>query len=518
MENAIDQATAFIQGTGHQIELESIRSRTKEAIRDRVRQGRSAGGKCFGYTNVRKQDASGRGYTEVEIYEPEAIIVLRIFGEFAGGRGLKKIAVGLNNSGIPSPHAGKRGTGTWSPSCIRALLQNQRYQGLYVHGRTKRLGHGKKRPKLMSDEAPMVVEMPRWRIVDEQTWGVVQRRFQEQKHGGHGIGPATKHPLSGIARCGVCGGSIGVVRTKSGQTPTAAYACIFHKTRGDAVCTVRLAQRADVVEGAITKRLQQKVLEPEVLDLFVSRMRVEIEQEMAAPPVDTSRMEDDLRQLRTEQRNLVKLAAAGADEVPELARAMNERANQIRQLEADLAAAKRSPAMITEMADKMERLVRAKLEGLRAALQGDREGTREVFRALFPDGLKFKPATGANGRQVFEITGTAKLGEVANCVVTPPGIEPGFREGAQAGAGTENDDMSLACASGGAESSAQVRALRAAFGSKVANLLRRALVSWEKAPDGELLVRSLRALLGDLEAATGRTSRAGHWPADPPSS
>jgi DNA invertase Pin-like site-specific DNA recombinase len=47
--NAIDQATTFIQGTGHQMELEAIRSRTREALRSRVRNGQIAGGICFGY-------------------------------------------------------------------------------------------------------------------------------------------------------------------------------------------------------------------------------------------------------------------------------------------------------------------------------------------------------------------------------------------------------------------------------------------------------------------------------------
>ncbi len=42
-ENAIDQATTFIRGTGHQMELEAIRSRTREALRARVGAGKVAG-------------------------------------------------------------------------------------------------------------------------------------------------------------------------------------------------------------------------------------------------------------------------------------------------------------------------------------------------------------------------------------------------------------------------------------------------------------------------------------------
>src|SRR5262249_33918070 len=34
--NALDQATTLIQGTGHQMEFEAIRSRTREALRSRV--------------------------------------------------------------------------------------------------------------------------------------------------------------------------------------------------------------------------------------------------------------------------------------------------------------------------------------------------------------------------------------------------------------------------------------------------------------------------------------------------
>lgn len=90
--NAIDQATTFIQGTGHQMELEAIRSRTREALRSRVRNGRIAGGACFGYRLERKSDRSGRKYTVAVINEDEARIVSRIYDECLAGRGLKQIA------------------------------------------------------------------------------------------------------------------------------------------------------------------------------------------------------------------------------------------------------------------------------------------------------------------------------------------------------------------------------------------------------------------------------------------
>ena len=73
---------------------------------------------------------------------------------------------------------------------------------------------------------------------------------------------------------------------------------------------------------------------------------------------------------------------------------------------------------------------RARLLALRSALAEQRD-LREVFLALFPEGLTFTPARTPNGeRQIWEIEGAASFaallggGSGPDCVATPTGIEP----------------------------------------------------------------------------------------------
>lgn len=97
----------------------TLPSSLAEALRSRVRDGRIAGGSCYGYRLERKSDGSGRKYTVASVNEAEAPIVRRIYDECLAGRGLKQIAHRLNNEGIPAPSAGRRGSGSWAPGAVR---------------------------------------------------------------------------------------------------------------------------------------------------------------------------------------------------------------------------------------------------------------------------------------------------------------------------------------------------------------------------------------------------------------
>jgi site-specific DNA recombinase len=174
-QTAIDAAMTFIQGVGAQMELEAIRSRTREALRQRVRAGRSAGGACFGYRNERRSDPTGRQYTVAVVDDAEAEVIRWIFRMCLEGWGLKRTVEDLNRRGVLSPGRGRRGTRSWDPSAIREILRRDRYIGIYVHGRKGRIKRGGKRIAQVADPADVMrVPVPEWRIIDDATWEAVQ--------------------------------------------------------------------------------------------------------------------------------------------------------------------------------------------------------------------------------------------------------------------------------------------------------------------------------------------------------
>jgi site-specific DNA recombinase len=418
--NAIDAATTFIGGVGHQMELEAIRGRTKEALRMRVQAGRVAGGRCYGYDLERLADGSGRKYTVAHVNPAEAAIVRRIYQACLNGQGLKRIAIALNNEGIPSPRAGRRGTGSWAPGYARTILTNPRYRGLYMHGRIQRVRRGGKRLSVVAPTKDVLqVEMPEWRIVDDVLWARVQEELRGRRRNVNAPGPAARYALSGIGKCAHCGGSIGVTHTKRNQTTILAYACTWHRGRGNAVCPVSVAQPMVEVDRAVAEYLQVAVLAPENLQRFMAEVRREILAQTEAASRDTAPLEAELRSVRGEQQNLVKAVVASGGDISELVEAMRERTQRIARLEAELAAAARAPKMTEEIIAKIEAAVVAKLHHVHEALAADPAGMREVFAGMFPTGLSFTAVEGRPRR--WRISGTA---QIAPCILKsdPNGI------------------------------------------------------------------------------------------------
>lgn len=408
--NAIDQATTFIQGTGHQMELEAIRSRTREALRSRVRNGQVAGGSCYGYTLERKTDAVGRKYTTARVNEQEAVVVRRIFAEYLANRGIKAIAHQLNEEGVPAPAAGRRGSGSWAPGAVRTILLNPRYRGVYIHGRIKKLRQGGGTIRVKAEPHELItIELPEWRIVDDATWFAVQERFttrgprprSAQAHG-------AKYALSGIGRC-QCGGAIVVTRVRAfggGHRRIKTYSCHRNHDRGKAVCPITIHQPIEEVEELLINHLRERVLAPEMVEMVLEHVRAEVAAQLPQHEADLEMLEAELKAVTTEQKRLAK-AVAMSDEIPELMTELKQRLARSRHLEAQIAAARRTPEELARMVEEVQATIRVRLAEIQAALS-DRSDLREVLMALFPKGLQFSPArTACGARQVWKMRGPA---------------------------------------------------------------------------------------------------------------
>ncbi len=125
----------------------------------------------------------------LEIYEPEAAQVRRIYDLYVNGNGsglltYRAIAELFSMEGIPSPGEAKkrpnkkRGAGLWSAPTIARVIHNPAYKGYAEFGRR---GTYKKGEKIVirSDSEITVYTVPP--IVSEDTWAQAQARSESNK-------------------------------------------------------------------------------------------------------------------------------------------------------------------------------------------------------------------------------------------------------------------------------------------------------------------------------------------------
>ena len=128
------QATLLtqVQGVIAEYEKAKIAERYRRGKLFRARAGEITTWKtAYGYRRVARSAATGPAH--LEIYEPEAVVVRRIFTDRAAGTTVREICRRLNADRVPSP----TGKPTWgTPPCCR-LLRNEAYVGRVYYNRTE---------------------------------------------------------------------------------------------------------------------------------------------------------------------------------------------------------------------------------------------------------------------------------------------------------------------------------------------------------------------------------------------
>lgn len=373
--------------------LDDLRDKTLRGLEGRALKGYSTGGLPFGYRSVPDHGPDGRTVIghRVVIDEQAAAVVRRIFETYLRGMSLSSIAKELNAEGVPCARAHTRHQKKgWVDSTIRMMLHNPAYIGEWSFKKkqwVKVPGTNIRRYRARPADEVIRSSHPERRIIEEDTWQAVQARLAEvracytKKQNGPGAssssGRRNAYVLSGLLRCGVCGGPM----TICAGTSAAYYRCSDQWKRG--TCTNKLSLREDVARRRILGALGERFRSPNAL----AHIRKKIAEHLGLR-ARTANAELDERRARLERveakiAGLIQFIAEGdrseyvRNTLLDLeAHAKAEKA-AIRALRDDAKApvVLPSPDVVIERALSLERI--AEHEPVRA---------REALRRLFEDG------------------------------------------------------------------------------------------------------------------------------------
>jgi site-specific DNA recombinase len=325
-----------IQGVVAEYEKAKMAERYRRGKLWRSRSGEVISWKApYGYRRVPR--AAGAP-AHLEVFEPEAIIVRRIFDDYvAGGYSVRQICLRLNTDKVPT----STGNAVWATSTISRVLRNEAYVGRVYYNRTEAV------PTTTPNGRPTTRQ--RWRAKDEWIGIPVPPIVAEKtSEAAREISPDNSKwsprntrqqawLLRGLVRCGSCAVSVSCqqMRGRNG-TIHRYYWCHNRDTvrsRGEARRCPERAMRADELDAFVFEELRQALLRPEVL--------LAGERALAAhqPAPDDELLDAELGRLgrkleaaEAERRRLADLYQVGLVELSNLqrrAREIDSRASQL---------------------------------------------------------------------------------------------------------------------------------------------------------------------------------------------
>lgn len=369
-----------------------------------ISNGKSAGGRAYGYQPHPRE--TGR----LEIIPAEAAIITEIYTRYGNGDTPRQIAADLNARGVAAPRGkrwaantlignGKRGSG---------ILANCLYRGVRVWNRVRMLkdpdtGRRVSRSNDAADWQTSDLDET-IRVISDDLWSRVQAVKSDRSSGEHKPGHAMRAPkrlLSGLLKCGACGGGMGSKgRDRTGKT---RIHCTRHAESGD--CPDPRSYYLDDIEADVIARIAGEFRSPRVIQAYIDEYQRETKALTATIRSERDGIERRIATLDGEARRSFDLLAAGV--------VSGERAEQkLRHIEAEIVALKGKLASIeqpvpvialhpTALASSL-----AAIETLRDALASD--GQSEAARLL---------------RAVIDSVTLTPTGEAKHRWTPPPQIE-----------------------------------------------------------------------------------------------
>ncbi|MCB0212788.1 MAG: recombinase family protein [Anaerolineae bacterium] len=231
---------------------------TTRGRREKVRQGNviTHGTPPYGYREVKEGDK-----TRLEIYEPEAAIVRRIFNLYVyEEKGYNLITQELTAADVPTrADIGlrnldkKKGRCEWSTASIQRIIKRETYTGKWYYAKG-------------SDE-PILVKVPS--IVPREVWLIAQQKRKSNR--GRRLAAKYEYLLSGRGKCAYCSspvsGNSNVWKSKNSSGVILYYRCNAASQNGKVGVTCNAPYfRADKIDRVVWNWIKDMVLKPESLE------------------------------------------------------------------------------------------------------------------------------------------------------------------------------------------------------------------------------------------------------------
>lgn len=364
----------FIQQEAKHSFLKDLSRNVCRAQLAMAREGKGTGGNRvpFGYRALKVRDERGKLVESKLAIEPEhAEIVRRIFRLYleAGGS-LRSVANRLNEEKVPTP-AELQGlrlqtARKWNITTLRGIITNKKLTGAFVWGvqgvgsyHTTCTGEivARRKSDKKAKGTPIVHEHKHEAIVDQETFDRVQALLHRRRRLTIPKG-SNQFVLTGLLRCGDCGGPMGGYRWGKGKG-IYGYTCRRYSYSGKAGCFCNAIKEAPLVD-AIVRLIRDEYLSPTALD----RLRQAIQEEQA----------------RGREPDASKKAAAISRRIEELNRIIDRGAERVLSVPAELV-----PVLAAKLEEHRKERDRLSLEARR--LEGSQErpdlpDEQEVAKAL----------------------------------------------------------------------------------------------------------------------------------------
>ncbi|MGQ0485068.1 MAG: recombinase family protein [Hyphomicrobiales bacterium] len=360
--------------------IENLALHTRRGMAGVIREGRSAGGRAYGYRPVPGKPG------ELEIVVAEADVIRRIFESYVGGDTPREIAAALNREDIAPPrgHYWRASSILGNPQRGHGIVCNQLYTGHLVWNRVHMVRDpdtGKRVSRVNPNEEWQKAEVPKLRIVADQLFEAAQQRRAARAT----VQPKRKikprHPLSGLLRCGCCGAGMSVKdRDHGGRL---RIICSQFKEAGQ--CGNGRSYYLDAIEGAVIGGLREQLGSREAIAYYVRCYNDERTRSSAQAIANRTRLEARLAEAQRELDRMIDALIKGRITEQEADTRLPALRSARDQAKAELELAEKPPKVISLHPAAIEAYLRdldrlADLIGADLA-EGD-DGLAKALRAL----------------------------------------------------------------------------------------------------------------------------------------